>query len=441
MRNWGIAEIATYRPSFSLSDAMAEGLGADPLVPLAAPDEDAFTLMWESLTRLDRGVSSNETLLLGLPASGLEPRALAAHAAASRAMARGVNVVSMSSDSDAPGMLRIAHLLKNESVGVLVDYSPHDLRLAPPAELSIAVRFGEPKVALVEAITDRNELSFDRWAQDNGSPHDVDQRFVEEVAVIEAGNSLLDELLKGTGRESGGLVGAVVTCAVPLKPVRLARTLGVPQAWQSAPSAAEPGVQSAAALLLALEQLARGGPGDAIALLDLGWGGSGAIIVAGPDIARVVSVSTSARKPYDYASWVTSVDRQRRPGPWTSAAKLHREAEGLLGLVGVRCSECGGASFPEQPTCEMCGKPSVQPAMLTPAGTVVTQTTDHLFGAPENVVQMVVVDLDGGGRFFGQTAFDSARPFVIGDHARLVIRRLHVSAGLGHYFWKATLDD
>ena len=51
---------------------------------------------------------------------------------------------------------------------------------------------------------------------------------------------------------------------------------------------------------------------------------------------------------------------------------------------------------------------------------------------------MAVVELDGGGRFYGQVV-PSAR-VAIGDRVRLVPRRLHDGGGAAQYFWKVARE-
>jgi uncharacterized OB-fold protein len=49
---------------------------------------------------------------------------------------------------------------------------------------------------------------------------------------------------------------------------------------------------------------------------------------------------------------------------------------------------------------------------------------------------MAVVDLDGGGRFYGQVV--PSATVEIGTRVRLVPRRLHDGGGAAQYFWKIT---
>jgi hypothetical protein len=73
------------------------------------------------------------------------------------------------------------------------------------------------------------------------------------------------------------------------------------------------------------------------------------------------------------------------------------------------------------------------PGRQLPTGTVVTFTEDHVYpgGSPTG---MAAVDLEGGGRFFGQVV--AGDKVAVADPVRLVPRRLHDGGGVVQYFWK-----
>jgi uncharacterized OB-fold protein len=116
--------------------------------------------------------------------------------------------------------------------------------------------------------------------------------------------------------------------------------------------------------------------------------------------------------------------------PYASEPRSWRELGQDLRLEGVRDQETGEVFYPQIPSAS--GRP-LEPFPMARRGTVVTHTRDHVYplGGP---LSMVVVDLDGGGRFFGQSTQDD--PFEIGMRVRLVIRKLHTGGGFPHYFWK-----
>ncbi|MCW2993994.1 MAG: hypothetical protein JWQ18_1489, partial [Conexibacter sp.] len=75
------------------------------------------------------------------------------------------------------------------------------------------------------------------------------------------------------------------------------------------------------------------------------------------------------------------------------------------------------------------------PGRSNPTGTVVTWTADRVYPAAP-VTGMAIVDVDGGGRFFGQVC--AGEEVEIGSRIRLVPRRLHSGGDVVQYFWKVS---
>lgn len=176
-------------------------------------------------------------------------------------------------------------------------------------------------------------------------------------------------------------------------------------------------------LLLALDD----GDGDAVV------SASGVVhrfaVTAGPSAA---SVAARAR-----AAVAAGVDgpAPRMPDvegfdPYASQPRSWRDRAQDLRLVGQRDTETGEILFPPVPAA---GAGPVEPHRLARSGRVLTFTRDHVF-PQAGPVSMAVVDLDGGGRFYGQVA--DGREVAIGDPVELVLRRLHDGGGMPHWFWK-----
>jgi uncharacterized OB-fold protein len=125
--------------------------------------------------------------------------------------------------------------------------------------------------------------------------------------------------------------------------------------------------------------------------------------------------------------------------PYASAPRSWRERAQDLRLEGLRCQGCARLLFPPPETCPKCGSRDLAPERLPRTGTVLTQTRDRVYPAGRST-GMAVVDLDGGGRFFGQVV-PSGR-VEIGSRVRLVPRRLHDGGDAAQYFWKlAPLEE
>lgn len=148
---------------------------------------------------------------------------------------------------------------------------------------------------------------------------------------------------------------------------------------------------------------------------------------------RGTALQHSERKPFEPLASPPSICTV------PTEAWLAREEERLLGLVAGRCVSCGGIEYPRPVTrCPSCGG-EVREAILEPAGAVLISTVDYLYDS-RRPTGMAVVDLDGGGRFYGQIA-DETPPDVLspGTRVRLVPRVLYRSPrGSATYFWKVS---
>lgn len=110
--------------------------------------------------------------------------------------------------------------------------------------------------------------------------------------------------------------------------------------------------------------------------------------------------------------------------PYTSEARRWRERAADLRLEGSRRAD-GQVAYPPTAVGER--------VRLGRRGKVFTHTTDYVYplGGP---VSMAVVELDGGGRFYGQVI--DGLTVEIGEPVTLVLRRLHLGGGVPQYFWK-----
>lgn len=111
--------------------------------------------------------------------------------------------------------------------------------------------------------------------------------------------------------------------------------------------------------------------------------------------------------------------------PYASAPRAWRERGQDLRLEGV--VHDGRVRFPPPAGVEGERRP------LARRGNVLTCTRDHVYPGADTV-QMAVVALDDGSRFYGQVA--AGEEVEIGQDVRLVPRRLHAGGGVVQYFWK-----
>lgn len=128
----------------------------------------------------------------------------------------------------------------------------------------------------------------------------------------------------------------------------------------------------------------------------------------------------------------------QRIDPYVSAPRSWRERAQDLRLEGGRCRTCGRLLYPPPLRCPSCGSGHFERERLSRTGTVVTCTRDHAYPLGPST-GMAVVDLDGGGRFYGQVA--PSETVDVSSRVRLVPRRLHLGGEVIQYFWKVSDAD
>lgn len=308
-------------------------------------------------------------------------------------------------DRDGLAAVRLAIALSASGAGpvlVLAAHADRDDTRTGDGAVALLIGEGDGLAELRAAGSHVEELR-DRWRLPGAAdPLDADRSFVETIGTTRLGHT------------AWAAVGAtdpdpvLVTGPEPRAAAALERELG----GVADPLAEGLGSLGAAHPLLRLLLADQpsyvlslaGGHGECVHVIPSARGAEarGALRAAIEDGARLVdrAVRDTAAADFD---------------PYASVPRAWRDRGADLRLEGT---------LPE-------GAPV--PGRQLPTGQVVTRTTDHVYpgGSP---TAMAAVDIDGGGRFFGQvTAGDTV---AIGDQVQLVPRRLHAGGGLIQYFWK-----
>jgi hydroxymethylglutaryl-CoA synthase len=263
-----------------------------------------------------------------------------------------------------------------------------------------------PGAARVEELRDRWRLAGEAERSEG------DPSFVWDVG--------LPRVAREWGLEAPSLVGPVARTAA-----RAERALGGPGDELAGSVGVLGAAHALGRLVLSLDHAqvvaaASGGLAEALEAEP----GPGADAIAAR--ARAVLEAPRSSTPPEPVDW-------SRLTPYASGPRSWRERGQDLRLQGARCGGCGRVLFPPPVTCPHCGSRELVPELLARAGTVVTETRDHAYPVSRST-GMAVVELDGGGRFYGQV-IPSAR-VAIGDRVRIVPRRLHDGGGAAQYFWK-----
>lgn len=125
---------------------------------------------------------------------------------------------------------------------------------------------------------------------------------------------------------------------------------------------------------------------------------------------------------------------------FSSEMMQEREKDHLVYLKGYECSSCGTVYLMKAERCNHCHKSDFNKKQLSKAGKVFTLTSEHYFPASFTPTNMVVIDLEGGGRISVQQTddmFQNEKTILkIGDTVRLVYRKMMENDKKPNYFWK-----
>jgi len=125
---------------------------------------------------------------------------------------------------------------------------------------------------------------------------------------------------------------------------------------------------------------------------------------------------------------------------FSSEMMQFREKDTLLKLIGHKCTSCGTIYLMKSTRCNACRSDQFDPAKLSRTGTVYSVTSEYYFPHSFGPTQMVVIDLQGGGRITVQQTDDmypnELNLIKIGDSVTLVLRKMMENDQKPNYFWK-----
>jgi len=117
-----------------------------------------------------------------------------------------------------------------------------------------------------------------------------------------------------------------------------------------------------------------------------------------------------------------------------------RDKEMLLRLKGNKCQSCGTIYFMKASRCNACKSDQFLQVQLSKSGTVYSVTSEYYFPNSFAPTNMVVIDLDEGGRVTVQQTDDmypsESNVIRIGDKVQLVFRKMMENDKKPNYFWK-----
>ena len=133
---------------------------------------------------------------------------------------------------------------------------------------------------------------------------------------------------------------------------------------------------------------------------------------------------------------ITGDIKYEKVKPFSPVPLHYREIEECIKLKAQKCSRCSAIQYPWRYSCYKCESTDFELIPLSRKGKIYTFARDYLNPVPVQPLVMAVVELEGGGRFYGQMTDVNPQEVKIGMDVSLTLRRLHEGGDFVNYFWK-----
>ncbi len=463
----GIISAGAYVPFQRLEGAAVRGVwgAGNPKAsrPLAGFDEDPITMGTEALINAGGwgGIDLDALYFASTSAPYAEKSSAAVVAAAADvpesaftadmggSLRAGTAALRVALDAVKAGSAKRAAVVASEMRPARAG-GPDELALCDGAAALIVGNGdeGDEVAAEVEAVYSWTEDFIDRWrlpGEDQVSAGDA--KFIQDYGYVRQTAATVEGLLAGAGatRED---VGRVLIYAPDARThAAICRKLGFPaDAYPELPLVARMGDAGAAAPLLVLsEALQSAEPGEHILIAGHGSGGDAFLLRATDRVAelkerRGVAWCAGRTRPIsNYGKFLRS--RELVAGEelniFSSPSILWKESRQTMRLMAGKCRCCGEIQFPRQRLCTNCNaRDDWDEVKLGRLGTIYTFVHDHLPPSPDGYVTMASVDIEGGGRLYGQMTDCDKEAVSVGAPVEMTFRLLHKGEGYYNYYWK-----
>lgn len=300
-------------------------------------------------------------------------------------------------------------------------------------------------VAVFKGFYSTSKVFLDYWRR-SGDPflQSGDAKFIHDEGISRNLPEVLEDLLEAMDLSRSDIQTVVFSSPNLALRRALEKALGFePRQYLSDPLQARIGDTGSAAVFLDLGvALTRAKPGDKILLLHHGSGADAILVEATEQVKRFsCSLESQVQKGRPLSSYEKYLSfRKILPSEplnvWSAFPVLWREEKPNLRLLAKRCVKCGAVQYPPRQICWQCSGTEMKTQKLNRRGRVFTFTRDYLPPNPDPPTNMVSVDLEGGGRFYGQLTELGTAKLEIGMEVELTFRRLHEGGGFNNYFWK-----
>jgi hydroxymethylglutaryl-CoA synthase len=397
-------------------------------------DHDAVTLAAEAVLGLSReGLPSPAALLFASVSPPYDEGGSAQLIAEIAGLGEDLFCAELTATPrDGLAALRLADALVAADGGPVLVCAAHVRRSdaeREPGDGAVAILVGDRGgLATLTPGPSHSEELRDRWRlAGEKSVREADASFTEELGaariarlVADAARERIPEPAPVGGGSPARSVDVLVTGPSSRSGGRVERALGGP----GDTAAGRTGVLGAAHPLLRL-LLSLHGPAMLVAAS--GGLGDSCFVEPSDDAAELAAAVEEQIAGGREVPSIPPPPAQAGFDPYVSGPRAWRERGQDLRLEGV--VRDGRVLYPPPAGIEGERRP------LARRGSVLTCTRDHVYPGADTL-QMAVVALDDGARFYGQVA--AGEEVEIGQKVRLVPRRLHSGGGLVQYFWKVS---
>jgi len=308
---------------------------------------------------------------------------------------------------------------------------------------------GTGVAAAIEGVYSLSEEFMDAWRkQDDDFLQKGDAAFVQAYGYGRIVKNCVEGILKKYEMKTSDITQFILSAPDSRAYSRVVKSLNLPPgSFPEDPLLTTVGDTGAAApLMLLVSALEKARPGERLLLCSYGAGNSDAFLLqVTPEVERLrdrkgVAAFQAIKKPLTNYEKFLKFQRSLPDeplSPFSSWALLWKEKKQNLQLYGTRCKKCGTFAYPRRRVCQKCNaKDDYEDAKLPRRGKIYTFAKDHLFPSPDPPTVMAVVDMDGGGRFYGQLTDCDPAQVKIGMPVELTFRKFHQGDGFYNYFWK-----
>lgn len=287
-----------------------------------------------------------------------------------------------------------------------------------------------------------------------------EERWIRDEGIIKLVPPAIKDALTAAGITGGDVTHFCFPSTFGGMAANLAKVCGIPaEAVRDNLAAVMGEAGSAHALVMLAHALEQSKAGDIILVAQFGQGAEALVFrvtdrVAAKRPARGVTGSLADRKEEtnylkflffnDLVEWDKGMRAEKDNK--TALTTLYRYSDGILGLVGGRCTETGVVQFPRTRISVSPNKAAVdtqEPYRFAERkAKILTWSADFLTFAMAPPNHYGMVDFEGGGRIFMDITDVEPGDVDTGLGVKMVFRIKEVDErrGFKRYFWKATPD-